>query len=241
MSNPYIIITAPHSKCYSETKLCSINDPNCVPKGIRTCDMVAKDASQYLFDIVKKEYPNTMLYQSNVFRDEKICNNTECDLNRPWAVDKTEYWKTLLTKINEIKGKYYPIFLIDIHSFPSEILPDMYHGEHIHVFLIDNSGYYHNQIYSSIFTNTTLQPDNQSIQPYNGPCQYVVNLYNQLRYDNIDTTIFQGTYENAIIIEGLSQGFKSILIEFNEDNPNYIIQNICQSISKWISSEISMI
>jgi len=142
---PFIIITAPHSKC----------DPSAKE---RMCDKVAKQAAETLSSLIKYKHK---LLLANIYR-------SECDLNRKKCIN-TDYWQQeIIPTIDDPLKKYNPIFLIDIHSFPST--PDI---SLLPLFIIDYSGgkdYVHNLVNTLI--NNGIKTERREVEPVNAIIQY---------------------------------------------------------------------
>jgi len=218
---PYIIITAPHSKCVNVLE--------------RTCDLVAGKASEYLYEIVHQQYPNVVsLHSSNIYRSEDQCDNEYCDLNRPWAICRTNYWSTLAKNIKEVRGKYNPIFLIDVHSYPATESET----KDLDVYLLNTTQFK----YGSKELSHYIKRNINSLSGGGGNdkimLQYVKDLNNILEENSIKRKILIGTDDNAINVIGSSNGFITILIEFNENLRDSRIEEICHIILQWIEEEI---
>lgn len=182
MKTPFIIITAPHSKCNENIKE-------------RHCDRVAKIAANYLYN--KINYPKILLLGDEYRYD--------IDLNRNESINQTKFWRSLKELIKKLKYNGWDnIFILDIHSFPPDISND-------EIFIIDNS--------------------NNS--------NYIISLVNYLNDNYIKTDIYNGTDINAIVINGIKNGIKSLLIEFNEKLTNSRIDYMTDIINRWIIKYIN--
>ncbi len=92
-----VIITAPHSAC-RKTAL------------RRDCDRRAAQAARLLYDALTRVCDDVTLFLSDTHRDT-------LDLNRAESRD-TEWWRRLREVIVE-KASNGPVFVCDMHSFPS--------------------------------------------------------------------------------------------------------------------------
>jgi len=109
---PFIILTCPHCTCDIKSRE-------------RDCDLVAGNASSSLLSLIT--YDKKLIF-SDVFRDK-------LDLNRINAIHSNFWTNNLIPTILDVKKSYYPIFLLDIHSFPNG-----YDISKFDVFFIDNGG-----------------------------------------------------------------------------------------------------
>jgi len=184
--NPYVIITAPHAQCNN-------NNP------IRNCDILAKNAANILYSYIKCQ---KCLLIGNRYR-------SDIDLNRPVSRQTDFRLKLTSTITNIMKDNYRPIFLLDVHSFPTEI-----YGNY-EVIILDNTKY----------------PDSNNT--------YTYRLCSILHEAGIICTKYQGIPQNDIVAEGNYYHLLAPLIEFHETLTIPRVHYICTIISQWINTELN--
>lgn len=127
MSEPFIILTSPHSYC----KKTSYDPYDPQTYKYRMCD---NEALKAIESLGKKIPYHHALIESDVIRSTR-------DLNRPWG-ENDPFWtgeEGLFHKIDDVIQEHDdPIFLLDIHSFP-----EMDDISHLPLFIIDRT-YAHN-------------------------------------------------------------------------------------------------